>query len=259
MRRGRHERKRTPVRESGDPSLNRPFSSLARTLRSRVVAPPEPPAPKPRAERRPKAAPEAPAPAVPAPDDPALFSRAMNGVVPLGPEARQRVDRSSPVTEPRPPVSEESEAMAKLADLVAGATEFDVTDTREYVEGVVVGLDPRLVRQLRRGDFAWQSYLDLHGSTAVQARAAVERFLVEAMRSGHRCVLIVHGRGHNSKDHTPVLKTKVVAWLSRGALARMVLAFTTARPHDGGAGAMYVLLRRDRRRREFRTSAGPAT
>jgi DNA-nicking Smr family endonuclease len=191
-------------------------------------------------------------------DDPDLFAQAMNGVVPLGRDARQRVDAAPPAAEPRAPVSEESEALAVLADLVAGEASFDVTDTREYVEGSVSGLDPRLVRQLRRGDFAWQAHLDLHGLVAAEARAAVQRFLVDAVRTGHRCVLLVHGRGHNSKDHTPVLKTKLVAWLSRGALSRLVLAFTSARPHDGGPGAMYVLLRRDRRRRAFRVAQGPA-
>ena len=94
---------------------------------------------------------------------------------------------------------------------------------------------------------------------AAAARPAVERFLHEALRAGHRCVLVVHGRGHNSKDRTPVLKEKLVSWLARSALSRMVLAFTSARPHDGGAGAMYVLLRRDRRRRSFRVGAGTTT
>jgi|SRR5688572_17089436 DNA-nicking Smr family endonuclease len=228
-----------------DGSLNRPFSGLARTLRARDAMPPAPtpasPPPAPHARR---------------PDEGELFARAMDGVVPLGVGERQRVDRAAPTSEPRPPISEDAEALAALSDIVAGGVEFDVTDTREYVEGVVVGLDPRVARQLRRGDFSWQAYLDLHGMTAAAARPAVEAFLVESVRAGRRCVLVVHGRGHNSKDREPVLKTKLVGWLSHGALSRMVLAFTTARPHDGGPGAMYVLLRRDRRRRDFRVGAG---
>jgi DNA-nicking Smr family endonuclease len=183
----------------------------------------------------------------------------MAGVVPLPADRRQRIARATPGSEPRAPVSEEAEGLAQLADLVAGDVDFDVTDTREYVEGMVSGLDPRVVRQLRRGDFAWQAHLDLHGLTVAEARPAVERFLVDALRAGHRCVLLVHGRGHNSKDHTPVLKTKLVSWLARSGLSRMVLAFTTARPYDGGAGAMYVLLRRDRRRRPFRIGSGTTT
>jgi DNA-nicking Smr family endonuclease len=115
------------------------------------------------------------------------------------------------------------------------------------------------VRQLRRGEFPRQAYLDLHGLTAAEARPAVERFVVEAVRAGRRCVLLVHGRGHNSKDNVPVLKTNLVGWLARGAVSRMVLAFTSARPSDGGAGALYVLLRRDRRRRVGRGGAGTTT
>jgi len=249
MRRARSGRDRSSARDGGEPVLNRPFSSLARMLRA---APPVP-APVPKRQR---ATTPAETSAPDGTDDQALLARAMDGVVPLPARRRQRIERAAPASEPRPPVSDEAEGLAALAELVAGDVDFDVTDTREYVEGLVSGLDPRVVRRLRRGDFAWQAHLDLHGLTAVEARAAIERFLVESLRAGHRCVLVIHGRGHNSKDHTPVLKTKLVAWLARSAVSRMVLAFTTARPHDGGAGAMYVLLRRDRRRRPFRVGAG---
>jgi DNA-nicking Smr family endonuclease len=248
MRRARSGRDRPPSREADAPALNRPFSSLARIVRVAPTAPT--PAPK---RSRPTEPPAGDG------DEQELLARAMHGVVPLSPQRRQRVAHATPSSEPRPPLSEEAEGLAALAELVAGNVDFDVTDTREYVEGVVSGLDPRVVRQLRRGEFAWQAHLDLHGLTAAAARPAVERFLVDSLRAGHRCVLVVHGRGHNSKDRTPVLKEKLVSWLARSALSRMVLAFTTARPHDGGAGAMYVLLRRDRRRRPFRVGAGTTT
>src|SRR5207244_3076065 len=104
------------------------------------------------------------------------------------------------------------------------------------VEEPLVGLDPRVLRRLRRGDFAWQDHLDLHGMTSATARVAVDRFLAESVALGHRCVLIVHGRGRNSKDQTPVLKERLKSWLARGRAARIVLGFTTARPCDGGAG-----------------------
>ena len=179
----------------------------------------------------------------------------MDGVVPVQ-KGAGRVVAPAPVVSPRRPVSEEAEALAALADLVSGEADFDVTDTREYIEGTVVGLDARIVRRLRRGDFARQAHIDLHGLVTEEARAAVDRFLAEAARAGHRCLLIVHGRGLNSKDHTPVLKERLKTWLSRGRAAHLVLAFTTARPHDGGAGALYVLLRRDRRRRAIRVTEG---
>jgi DNA-nicking Smr family endonuclease len=232
----RADRGRSPAAPSAPGKLNAPFSDLAR--RFRVAAP----------VRRPVPPSVSPA----AVDD---FARAMDGVVRLR-DARTRVDGPAPAGEARPPVSEDAEALALLSDLVDGNTRFDISDTREYVEGAIVGLDPRLVRRLRRGDFAWQAHLDLHGLTAPVARERVEQFLVAAVRAGHRCVLIVHGRGHNSKDQTPVLKERLKSWLARGLAARIVLCFTTARPCDGGAGALYVLLRRDRQRRPIRVTEG---
>jgi len=180
----------------------------------------------------------------------------MDGVLPLAARERDRIERPVPTPQPRPPLSDEAEALAALSDLANGEGSFDISETREYLEGHVVGLDPRLVRRLRRGELAWQAHLDLHGMTAAEARPALERFLGDAVRDGHRCVLVVHGRGHNSKDQIPVLKEHLKSWLARGRLGRLVLAFTSARPHDGGAGALYVLLRRDRRRRPIVVTEG---
>jgi DNA-nicking Smr family endonuclease len=236
------------TRPAPAPALNAPFAELGKRLRGRTPLPPVDTTgrPAPRARATPRGA----------ADDPNLFTSAMDGVVrlPGGPAAR--IDPPAPASGGRPLVTEEAEAMAALSDLVAGAGRFDISDTREYVEGAVVGLDPRLLRRLRRGDFAWQAHLDLHGMTGDQARVAVDRFLVEAVRATHRCVLIIHGRGLNSKDQTPVLKERLKSWLARGRAAHVVLAFTTARPCDGGAGALYVLLRRDRRRRPIRVIEG---
>jgi DNA-nicking Smr family endonuclease len=147
-------------------------------------------------------------------------------------------------------VSDEDEALAALSDLVAGNGDFDISDSFEYVEGAVVGLDPRILRRLRRGEFAYQTYVDLHGMTVATARDVVQRFVADAVRTGYRCLLIIHGRGHNSKDQIPVLKERVTSWLARGGIGRSVLAFTSARPADGGTGAVYVLLRRRRGGRE---------
>jgi DNA-nicking Smr family endonuclease len=231
----RRERPAGGVRGPERTPLNAPFADLK--MRLRAVAPPA---------------------ASPAPPDaaPTLFARAMEGVVPLPRGGGARIDGPAPAATVRPPVSEEAEALAALSDLVRGEARFEVGDTREYVEGAIVGLDPRLVRRLRRGDFAWQAHLDLHGMTSERARHEVDEFLRVSVRAGHRCVLIVHGRGHNSRDQTPVLKDRLKGWLARGRAARAVLAFTSARPCDGGAGALYVLLRRDRRRRPIRVTEG---
>ncbi len=180
----------------------------------------------------------------------------MAGVLPLPRRPDARIDGPAPSRARPGPVSEEAEALAALSDLVAGVASFDVTDTREYVEGVVVGLDPRVVRRLRRGDFSWQAHIDLHGLTAAEAHDDVTRFIAESFRTGRRCVLIVHGRGLNSKDQTPVLKERLKSWLAHGSAGKVVLAFASARPCDGGAGALYVLLRRERRARPIRVTEG---
>ena len=203
------------------------------------------------AHRKERAAPPAaavkPAPEkVPVEDERDLFEREMEGVRPLSDHARARVAPRPPAPTPHAVSDPDAEALAELSDLVTGAGPFDIANSVEFVEGAVAGLDRRLVRRLRNGDFAFQSHLDLHGMTANEARAAVDAFLARAQRNGERCVLIVHGRGLNSKDQIPVLKRRVATWLSRGSWARLVLAFTSARPCDGGAGALYVLLRRQR-------------
>lgn len=179
-----------------------------------------------------------------------LFRREMADVRPLSSAQRAHVPRQPPPLPPKTPTDPDAEALAELSDLVAGNGTFDISHTIEFIEGAVLGLDRRLVRRLRNGEFAYQSHLDLHGMTADEARIAVDAFLTDAYRRGYRCVLIVHGRGHNSTDQIPVLKRKLTAWLSRGSWARCVLAFTSARSCDGGSGALYVLLRRKRQRKQ---------
>ncbi len=121
---------------------------------------------------------------------------------------------------------------------------FDIQYTDEYIEGAIVGADSALLPKLRRGDFSIQAHLDLHGMTAAEARQAVERFILNSVNKGLRCVLIIHGRGLNSQDQIPILKERMRSWLKRGRLKHLVLAFATAQPCDGGAGALYVLLRK---------------
>ena len=143
-----------------------------------------------------------------------------------------------------PRTDEDAEVLAQLAELVAGEAPFDLSDSDEFIAGHLPSLDPGLVRKLRDGAIAIQAHVDLHGLTREEAKAALERFLLAARHDGKRCVLVVHGRDLHSKDQIPVLKASIQLWLTRGRIARWVLAFSTARAHDGGAGTVYVLLRR---------------
>lgn len=214
--------------------FNRPFAKLEALKRAAAE--------EQAAARRPAPRPSTPAPA-PARSEEEVFLSEMAGTRPL--EPRGRVGAPPPEKRVRlGPQSEEAEVLAELADLCDGSGPFDIADTDEYVEGIGEGIDRRLLKRLRAGEYAVQAHLDLHGLGRDAARDRLAAFIADSRRASRRCVLIVHGRGLHSKDQIPVLKQALRSWLERGALARSVLAFATARPCDGGAGALYVLLRR---------------
>jgi DNA-nicking Smr family endonuclease len=128
--------------------------------------------------------------------------------------------------------------------LQVGEPRFEVGPGEALLEGAVAGLDREVMKRLRRGDYPAEGRLDLHGLAREEARGAMERFLRDSRLGGKRCVLVVHGRGRHSADQLPVLKEALIGWLAGGRFGRQVLAFSSARPADGGAGALYVLLRR---------------
>jgi len=200
------------------------------------------------APREQAAAAPAPAPAPPKlppreSSDDDLWATATSGVAPLERGAGLAgPPRPAPAAEPfwHPDL----DAIRELEALVSGEAPFDLSDSDEFIEGWVPGLDPGIVRRLRRGEYAVQGHIDLHGMTKDEAKAAVDAFLRAARQAGKRCVLLVHGRGRHSKDQMPILKDALKNWLATARFGRHVLAFATARPTDGGAGALYVLLRR---------------
>ena len=99
----------------------------------------------------------------------------------------------------------------------------------------------RTFRQLSRGKFSIQAEVDLHGMTVTEAREALAAFVESSLARGLSCVRVIHGKGRGSGQAGPVLKPKVNGWLRRWD---QVLAFVSARPVDGGTGALYVLLKR---------------
>lgn len=121
--------------------------------------------------------------------------------------------------------------------------EFDaetLLHTDEHLSFRRPGVGPDVVRKLRQGDWSIQAQVDLHGLRTDEARASLAAFVREAHKIGLRCVRVVHGKGLGSPGKTPVLKGKVHSWLVQKA---EVMAFVQARPAEGGAGALVVLLR----------------
>jgi DNA-nicking Smr family endonuclease len=186
------------------------------------------------------------------------FLDAMSDVEPL-PAGKDKVIRMpDPNIKPsHPPRSDELGAVEHLSGLVRGLREMDITFSDEYIEGCIHGFGRRLMEKLRKGQFAVQEHLDLHGLTKQEAEGKVREFLLQSHYRGLRCVLVIHGRGLNSEDHLPVLKERLPIWLSRGPIRKIVLAFSTARPYDGGTGAIYVLLKRKKRKAKFNLNPSP--
>jgi DNA-nicking Smr family endonuclease len=179
------------------------------------------------------------------PDEAGYFLEAMSDVKPLSGSKKIVTRVPNPNMRPAHPVrDDELEVMAHLSDLVSGAAEMDITFSDEYIEGSVHGFNRKLMQKLKKGQFPVQGYVDLHGLTKQDAEIRIRDFLLQSNRLGLRCVLVIHGRGLNSEDHIPVLKERLPIWLSRGPVKKIVLAFSTAMPYDGGTGAIYILLRK---------------
>jgi DNA-nicking Smr family endonuclease len=101
------------------------------------------------------------------------------------------------------------------------------------------GIQPGVLRRLRRGDYRVQGEIDLHGLTVAEAKQALREFLAQALIRQWHCVRIIHGKGLRSGHRGPVLKAMVGAMLRK---VGPVLAYVSARQVDGGTGAVYVLL-----------------
>jgi DNA-nicking Smr family endonuclease len=170
--------------------------------------------------------------------DSALFKRAVGQVhgMPDAGRVDVRPSRPQPVATRRQ-MDEKAVLSESLSD------EFDVESLLETDETLSwrrpeLGID--VVRKLRRGVWALQGELDLHGMRTDEAREQTSQFLRDVQLKGWRCVRIVHGKGLGSPGKQPVLKDKVKRWLVQ---SERVLAFVQARADEGGVGALVVLLK----------------
>ncbi|MDD3353865.1 Smr/MutS family protein [Zoogloea sp.] len=170
-------------------------------------------------------------------DPAALFRHVAGAVAPL--KDKNRVEVGRPLPPPRP-IQREADEQDVLREAIEAPLTFedrlDMGDEAAYLR---TGLPRRVLTDLRRGRWVVQGELDLHGLTRDEARASLAQFIALSLQQGRRCLRVIHGKGHGSPGRMPVLKH-----LSRGWLAQRedILAFCQARPHDGGDGALLVLL-----------------
>ncbi len=180
-----------------------------------------------------------------------LFKEAMEGVRPISRD--NTVERVFQIELPEDSKNKDDiEILKKLTNLVKYGEGFNISDTPEYIEGTGYHVHPSIAKRLHQGDFSIQAYVDLHGLCVDDAKEMFDRFLKWAVTNGKRGVLVVHGRGLSSPSE-PVLKKKVIEWLTHGVWRKWVVAYSSARRCDGGAGATYVLLRKSPISRRFKT------
>lgn len=167
-----------------------------------------------------------------------LFARAIGPTQPLRPHGRV-VHAPAPVAPE--PLQRQRDEQAVLREALSD--EFDpstLLHVDEHLSFRRPGVGADVTAKLRRGHWAVQRQIDLHGLRVDEAREALAAFLRESHKAGLRCLRVVHGKGLGSPGRTPVLKGKVHGWLIQ---KKEVLAFVQAKPLEGGAGALLVLLR----------------
>jgi hypothetical protein len=170
-----------------------------------------------------------------------FFARAVGNVKPLPPKHRPGERAALPFVQAAPvavqhQLDEQAVMREALSDEFDAETLLDTDDALSYRRA---GIGTDVTRKLRKGGWAIQGQVDLHGLRREDAREALVDFIKDAARMGWRCVRVVHGKGLGSPGKTPVLKSKVQSWLIQ---KQEVLAFVQARPAHGGAGALVVLL-----------------
>jgi DNA-nicking Smr family endonuclease len=166
------------------------------------------------------------------------FSAAMGGVTPLPQTGKFVPTPEAPLPLPFKRWEDDKAVLkASMSDEYGADWLIETDETLSYRRS---GLGQDVVRNLRRGQWVVGAQIDLHGYRTDEAREALAEFIRDSVKKDVRCVRVIHGKGLGSKNRTPVLKEKVRRWLVQ---KEQVLAFVEARPVDGGAGVVVVLLR----------------
>lgn len=170
-------------------------------------------------------------------DERRLFREAVGDVTPLA-DDRAEPSKPRPTPEPRLRRADDRQVLEELL-----RPDHDPADleTGEELLFLRSGVQHRVLRKLRRGHYSVADEIDLHNRNAEAAKTALSRFIDSAQRRGLTCVKVIHGKGLRSRARGPVIKRVTDHALRRN---KAVLAFASAKPEDGGTGAVYVLLRR---------------
>jgi len=165
-----------------------------------------------------------------------IFREAMSGVKPISHDRAYHETEKPKVTQFQQLLEDEFSFNDPLSDEL----EIEEKKVEEVLSFCRPGIQKNVFKKLRSGNYRISDELDLHGASLKQAKKILVYYLQEAIQFESCCIRIIHGKGYRSGNNKPVLKTHVNHWLSEH---ERVLAFHSAKPKDGGTGAVYVLLK----------------
>jgi len=166
-------------------------------------------------------------------DEARLFDAAMRGVEPLAGRGGEALDETGAKAAPKTKRS-----------AAAPPPPSRRTPMPELRPGRATDLDARTMERLRRGRVRPEARLDMHGMTQDEAHRAVVGFIAASRSAGRRCVILITGRGR-AKLGGGILREQTPRWLNLQPTRGNILGFAEAQPKDGGAGALYVLLKKN--------------
>lgn len=169
-----------------------------------------------------------------------IFREAMSGVSPLTHNKAYHEAEKPKIKLRRNFEAKSFEEEMLVHDTLSDELEVDAVANEEVISFCETGIQKSVFRKLRTGSYRISDELDLHGSTLKQAKNILLYYLQEVPQFEGCCVRIIHGKGHRSSNNKAVLKKHVNHWLTEH---ERVLAFHSAKAKDGGAGAVYVLLK----------------
>ena len=169
------------------------------------------------------------------------FADLLDSVKPLHEDHHNRADIQTPKPKPTPtPKQTLKDEQRVLKESLEVSLEIEDLQPGDSLSFCRSGIQKSIFKKLKKGQYSIDAELDLHGHTLPEAQAALTKFIQYSRENNIRCIRIIHGKGYGSSNKGPKLKPMVNKWLQQ---RNEILAFCSAKPNDGGTGAIYVLLK----------------
>lgn len=175
-------------------------------------------------------------------DDFSCFSEAIQGVKPnkqdkIGRTSTKKLTKSTDKSYHREQATQDT---SQISDGLSTES-VDLVESDQALFFASAGIQLKVIKRLRKGHMQWEQGIDLHGFSINEARDQLSQFIRSCYYQGCQTVLVVHGKAYSQSGSVPLLKSYTNDWLRQ---LPQVLAFSSAQAKDGGAGALYVLLKR---------------